>query len=460
MRTRVFLLLSVVCVSAWGTDSRFFRVGCPEGDVPANLSIVSDEWGELFLEFDTVDQSSYAIEATSRLDSFSVWGVVASVTGDGGRVKAPTAQRWSRTFGGSLGDQGNCVCQLPDGCYVLAGATGSYGESTDVYLVKINEAGTELWSRTLGGTGNDWANSIRPTSDGGYIMAGGTYSYGEGISDVYLLKADENGDEVWKNTFGGESDDRAECVRPTSDGGYIVAGITQSFGAGEYDFYLVKSDQDGEEMWTRTFGGSAEDQARCVQQTSDGGYVVAGMSRSFDPVGYSDCLLVKTDASGNEVWTKNLGGSGNEEAYSVQQTSDGGYIVAGLTTSFGAGFADMYLLKTDGNGNQVWYNWFGGTRRDEAYSLQQTSDGGYILAGRTESTGAGDYDVYLVKTRSDGTEVWSRTFGGSGRDLAYSVCQTFDGGYILTGYTCSFDVAVSDMYVIKADRDGNAPLPE
>jgi hypothetical protein len=460
MRKSIGLVLCLVYVSAWGTDSRFFRVGCVEGEPPANIAITSDESGALLLEFDTVDQSNYTIQATSRLESFPVWGVVASVTGDGGRAKAPTAQRWSRTFGGALGDQGNCVCQLPDGCYVLAGGTDSYGEGGDVYLVKVTGSGTEVWSRTLGGTSADWANSIRPTSDGGYIMAGVTYSYGEGIGDAYLLKADENGYEVWKNTFGGELDDRAECVGLTSDGGYIVAGYTESFGAGEYDFYLVKADQDGQEMWTKTFGGSADDQAKCVQQTSDGGYILAGMSRSFDPAEYSDCLLVRTDSDGNEIWSKNLGGSSNEEAHWVQQTSDGGYIVAGLTTSFGAGLTDVYLLKTDENGNQVWHNWLGGSGREEAYCVQQTSDGGYILAGRTTSTGAGEYDVYLVKTRSNGSEVWSRTFGGTGRDLAYSVCQTFDGGYILTGYTCSFDAAVSEMYVIKTDGDGNAPLPE
>ena len=460
MKTTVFLLLFVACLSAWGVEWRFFRVGCLEGDAPANLSIASDESGEIFLQFDTVDQFTYVLEAAARLDSSAAWGLFASATGDGGQVKLPSAQRWSRTFGGALGDQANDVCQTSDGGYMVTGGTSSFGAGgTDVYLIKLNESGAVLWTKTLGGSDEDTAISIQPTSDGGYVLAGMTGSYGAGASDAYLVKVDAAGNQIWKNTFGGSNQDLANSAEQTSDGGYILTGRTETFGAGGSDVYLIKTDENGAEMWSKTFGGSDFDCAYSVQQTAGGGYVVGGFSRSFDPSGYSDCLLIKTDGNGTEVWTKVLGApGGNEEAHCVQQTSDGGYILAGLTTSFGES-VDMYLIKTDGDGNRLWHTTFGGTARDEASCVQETSDGGYILAGRTESFGAGDYDVYLVKTRSDGTPVWSKTFGGTGRDQGYSVRQAFDGGYIVTAYTFSFGAQVSDAYVIKTDRDGNAPLP-
>lgn len=373
-----------------------------------------------------------------------------------------TAQRWSGTFGGALGDQANDVCQTPDGGYIVAGATSSFGAGgTDIYLIKVNESGGLVWSKTLGGSDEDTAISIRPTSDGGYILGGMTGSYGAGAGDAYLVKVDATGNEVWKNTFGGSNHDWANSVQQTSDGGYILAGYTETFGAGGTDVYLVKADENGDEMWSKTFGGGAYDCAYSVQQTADGGYVPGGFSRSFDPPGYSDCLLIKTDEDGNEVWTKVLGVPGGyEEAQCMQQTSDGGYILAGYTQRPGAQSVDMYLLKTDENGNKLWDTTFGGSARDEANCVQQTSDGGYVLAGRTESFGAGDDDVYLVKTRSDGTRVWSRTFGGNRREQTYSVRQTFDGGYMVTAYTFSFGAQVSDAYVIKTDGDGNAPLPK
>jgi hypothetical protein len=458
MKMTIVVLLLFPCVFASGSEARFFRVGCLEGDVPANVSIASDVSGQVFLEFDTVDQSVYFLQAAARLDSSPVWGKVVSLTGDGGRMKLATAQRWRKTFGGALGDHANGVCCTSDGGYLLAGAAYSYDPESAAYLVRLDETGHDVWSKTFGGSSTDWATSVRQTPDGGCVLAGITYSYGVGGGDVYLVKIDENGNEVWKSTFGGEGYDSAECVRLTADGGYILAGNTNSFGNGGYDFYLVKADENGGEMWSKTFGGAADDSAYSVQQTADGGYILAGYSRSFDPSEYSDCLLIKTYPDGTEDWSSVLGAQGaNEEAHSVLQTSDGGYILAGLTYDFGAGSSDMYLVKTYPNGDRDWHTSFGGTSNDEAYCIRQTSDGGYILAGRTKSFGAGEYDVYLVKARSDGTMIWSNTFGGSSRDQAFGVAQTFDGGYIVGGYTMSFGAGVSDMYVIKTDREGQSP---
>jgi hypothetical protein len=187
-----------------------------------------------------------------------------------------------------------------------------------------------------------------------------------------------------------------------------------------------------------------------VQQTSDGGYILAGFTDSFG-AGINDAWLIKTDANGNKVWDKTFGGSGGDVALAVQQTSDGGYILAGVTTSYGTGNEDAWLIKTDANGNEVWDATFGGSNYDETYAVQQTSDGGYILAGGTYSFGAGNNDAWLIKTDANGNKVWDKTFGGSGGEVALAVQQTSNGGYILAGATSG------GAWLIKTDGNGNAP---
>jgi hypothetical protein len=206
---------------------------------------------------------------------------------------------------------------------------------------------------------------------------------------------------ILNKTFGGEGVDWARAVQQTSDGGYILAGMTSSFGAGHYDVWLIKTDVDGNMLWEKTFGGSSYDEAYAVQQTSDGGYILAGYTASFG-AGFNDAWLIKTDADGNKVWDKTFGGINDDWAEAVQQTSDGGYILAGVTTSFGAGHADAWLIKTDANGNIVWDKTLGGSMGDYAYAVQQTSGGGYILAGETHSFGAVNGDVWLIKTDAFG----------------------------------------------------------
>jgi len=263
----------------------------------------------------------------------------------------------------------------------------------------------------------------------------------------------------WERTYGGSSLDRGESVAQTSDGGYIVAGYTDSFGAGGSDFYLVKTDVAGDTIWTRTYGGSSGDYGWSVEQTSDGGYIVAGYTNSFG-AGLADVYLVKTDAVGDTIWTRTYGGSDYDEGYSVAQTSDGGYIVAGYTESFGAGYYDVYLVKTDSDGDTIWTRTYGGSSYDEGSSVAQTSDGGYIIAGRTGSFGAGSWDVYLVKTDGLGDTIWTRTYGGSSGDYGCSVAQTSDGGYIVAGGTYSFGAGESDFYLVKTDSLGYTGIEE
>jgi hypothetical protein len=353
---------------------------------------------------------------------------------------------WETTFGGSGWDSGSSVQQTSDGGYIIVGNTKPFGSNIgDVYLIKTDAAGNEVWSNTFGGSEDDYGRSVQQTSDGGYIIAGATYSYGAGSADVYLIKTDSDGNEVWSKTFGGSGYDDGWSVQQAIDGGYIIAGNTLSFGAGASDVYLIKTDAIGNDIWSKTFGGSDGDWGRSVQQTNDNGYIIAGITYSFGPSNISDVYLIKTDSSGNEVWSTTFEGNGSAGGESVQQTRDGGYIVTGKDDTPSG---DLYLIKTDISGNEVWSNTFGGSEDDYGRSVQQTSDGGYIIAGATYSYGAGGADAYLIKTDSDGNEVWSKTFGGSGYDYVESVQQTNDGGYIIAGSTGSFGAGNYDVYLI------------
>ncbi len=206
--------------------------------------------------------------------------------------------------------------------------------------------------------------------------------------------------------------------------------------------------------WERTFGGKKSDAGYSVQQTSDGGFILVGMTESFG-AGYQDLWLIKTDAEGQMIWQRTFGGSEGDVGLSVQQTSDGGFILLGGTVSFGAGeTSDFWLIKTDAEGQMVWQRTFGGNDWDIGVSFQQTSDGGFILLGGTESFGAGDYDFWLIKTDAEGQMVWQRTFGGSNWDVGLSVQQTSDGGFILLGETRSFGAGETDLWLIKTDAEG------
>jgi hypothetical protein len=356
----------------------------------------------------------------------------------------------TRTFGGMYDDRGYSVQQTQDCGYIVAGSTSSYGEgSGDVWLVKTDAAGHVTWGRNFGGAGTAWGHSVQQTRDGGYIVAGTTWPFGGSFYDVWLLKTDASGDTIWTRTFGGANYDEGYSVQQTRDGGYIITGVIDSPGEGRFDVLLVKTDGTGNEVWSRTFGGAQNDYGHSVQQTRDGGYIVAGGTGSYG-AGSADVWLIKTDANGDTVWTRTYGGVEHEDGRSVQQTQDGGYIIAGQTCSYGAGDGDLWLVKTDAKGDTVWTGTFGGTKLDWGSSAQQTQEGGYIVAGTTGSYGAGD-DVWLVKTDANGGMVWSRTFGGANLDWGNSVQQTQDGGYITVGYS---GAGAYDVLLIKTDAEG------
>ena len=312
--------------------------------------------------------------------------------------------------------------------------------------------GIEQWNRTYGGPYIDWDCSVQQTSDGGYIICGITNSFGNGDFDIWLIKTNSSGDSLWSKTFGGADHDLGYSVQQTTDGGYIIVGNTESYGNGDTDVWLIKTDSSGDSIWSKTFGGADDDLGYSVQQTIDGGYIITGSTWSFSN-GDNNLYMIKTDDNGDSLWTKTFGEQYEDLGYSIKQTTDAGYIVAGITVSSFIGGHDLYIIKTDENGDSLWTKTFGGADYDLGYSVQQTIDGGYIIAGSTESYGNGGFDVWLIKTDSSGDSLWTKTFGGAHNDKGYSVQQTIDGGYIICGSTNSFKIGY--IYLIKTDGNGN-----
>lgn len=363
---------------------------------------------------------------------------------------------WTRTYGGASSDYGYSIRQTLDGGYIITGSTFSFGEgSYDAYYLKTDASGEVDWVRTYGGTGTDHGTSVRQTLDGGYIIAGYTNTSGAGDYDFLLAKTDSAGYVDWAYTYGGAADDRARCVQQTlPDSGYIIVGYTESFGAGGRDVFVVRTDASGGLLWGKPYGGTDWDEAKCIGCTfPDSGYIIVGTTSSFG-AGMDDVYLIKTDSNGDTLWTRTFGGAAADYGYQVSQTlADSGYIIIGNTYSLGAGDSDIYLVKTDGQGDMLWTRTFGGTSVEYGYSIQETyPEAGYIIAGSTRSFGEGNYDAYIIKTDGLGWPIWTRTYGGTAYDDGYAVCQTApDSGYVVAGSTRSFGAGAYDVYVIKTE---------
>ncbi len=363
-------------------------------------------------------------------------------------VRADTCRRFCIAIGGPDDDHAMSMIQTGDEGYVLAGYTRSYGQgSYDLYVLKLDKNGHLQWTRTIGGPNLDYGYSLIQTIDRGVAIAGYTNSYGQGGYDAYVVKLDSIGNLLWTRTIGDTNWNVAYSLVQTSDAGFAIAGYTWQ---GVYDVFVAKLDSAGHIQWTRSIGGSQHDRGHAIIQTSDGGYAIVGVTMSFG-AGDEDVYVFKLDSSGNLQWARSIGGPNQDIGRAIIQTFDRGYAIVGYTTSYGQGNWDVYVVKLDSSGNLQWTRTVGGPSWDYGYAIVQTSDGGLLIAGETSSYGAGSFDIYVIKLDSTGHLLWTKTIGGPGADRGYAILQSRQGSYAIAGYTTSYGQGNNDIYVVLLD---------
>jgi len=392
-------------------------------------------------------------------------------------IPPPSAPQFNNVYNGY---NSFSIARSHDGGYVIAGLT-NYDSSThgllDAWVAKLDKDGTKLWQKTIGGSNYDDANFITTTLDGGYIMAGFSYSNdgdasgNHGIGDAWVVKLDGEGRIIWQKSLGGYAGDVAHSVAATRDGGYIIACETGSFSGdvsgnhGVNDGWVVKLDKDGNILWQKALGGSDFDTFYSIAESPDGGYIAAGDTRSDDGDvsgyhGVNDGWVVKLDKDGNKLWQKTLGGANADGIKSIIVTPDGGYMTAGITKSNDGdvsgnhGEGDAWIVKLDKDGNILWQKALGGSDWETAYSVASTPDGNYVIAASTRSNdgdvsgfhgGDGD-DAWVVKLDKDGNKLWQKVLGGSAADVASSIITALNGGYVIAGDTRSNDGDISGSH--------------
>ena len=399
----------------------------------------------------SIDQTSdkgFIITGTTSSYGSGNWELWLIRTDQTGNLK------WQKTYDLGKSSHGSSVKIISDDNYLITGSTEAYNtDHSDFLLIKTDNSGNIQWNISFGRNEDDKGYFIQELSNGGYIITGSTKSHGAGDADIWLLKLHGDGKLRWEKTFGSTEYDKGRCVQQTSDYGLIILGTTNSFGAGKSDLWLIKTDNDGNEEWNKTYGGNNSDYAGSVRETLDGGFIIVG-SKFMYGGGKMDVWLIKTNSSGIIEWNKTFGGSVYDYGWSVQETTDEGYIIAGATSSYGKGIYDIWVIKTDKDGNKEWEKFIGGKDIDSCSSVLQTTDGGYIIVGETRSYSSGNSDIWLIKLNSSGVKKWDKTFGGSGNDSGSSVWETRDGGYIIAGITESVNNN-SDIWLIKTDFNGS-----
>jgi hypothetical protein len=363
----------------------------------------------------------------------------------------PPDTAWTRAYGGPNVDVGAMVKSTPDGGYLIIGWSYSFGSGgSDLYLIRTDSVGNEQWARTYGGPSNDGGDACVMTSDTCYLIAGLTYSFGAGGSDVWIVKIDPAGDTLWTKVYGGQFDDVASAVQRTSDGNYIIAGRT-------YDpvllneIFLLKVDESGDTIWTRSFGTNGDEYCYSLKETNAHDFIMCGRREAFGAAEY-DVFLAKSDSTGNLLWLKSYGGHQNDYGYSVQNAPNNGYLIAGHTRSFGAGNWDVYLIRTDSLGDTLWTRTYGGSQPDEAFCIERIQSG-FVIAGASYSYGAGLSDMYVLRVSDLGDTLWTATYGGDDEDWAYDAMKTQDSAFAIVGYSESFGPGYVDVYLVKTEAD-------
>ena len=361
---------------------------------------------------------------------------------------------FEKYYGGIFDEYGHSVLQTNDNGYIICGNTTSFGAGgEDVYVIKTDEMGSVQWIKTYGGSNQEHGYFISPINDNCFIVAAEYNNYSNNISQAYILKINALGDTIWTKKYSGLNTAIARCVFQTNDSNYILCGATRASSSVEYDGFLMKITEAGDIIWAKTFGGTGRDWFYDLKQTTDGGYIMCGATNSFG--NGTDFYVVKTNVFGDSLWTRHYDLPKYNASYSIIQNNDGSFFIGGVTVdATGFDIADIQLIKINSIGDTIWTKKYGGSDSDNGCSLAHSSDNGIIVCGWTESFGSGNSDIYLFKIDSAGTMLWSQTFGGNNYEVGYSVQETSDFGFILVGYTQSFGAGEADIYMIKTDSEG------
>lgn len=366
--------------------------------------------------------------------------------------EAPASSTWARAIGGAGSDDVWGFEQTSDGGWILAGETKSFGSRDyDAWVLKLDRAGAIQWQQRYGGNATDSVGfgprCVRQTADGGYVVVGLTKSYGAGDFDGWIIRLDVTGAVLWQKTLGGAQSDGLHAVDLTPDGGIVCAGYTSLGNGGAW---VVRLSPSGAILWQRSYGSAGVYSMDC---TSDGGYFLVGIEFA-DSQSYADIWCLRLDPSGNRRWERRLGGPDEDWGVDGQQTRDGGFVVVGWTSSYGAGGDDVWVVKLSSSGNPVWQFAYGGTDYERPWAVRQTRDGGFVVVGETYSFGNGDGDGWILRLSANGTVKWQISHGGSLWDSFAGVCQNADGSYTMVGYTQSFSYGRDDAFVLQVPADG------
>ena len=368
---------------------------------------------------------------------------------------------FNNTFGDASYDYGRSLIELNDGGYLIAGNTSLLGDNySNALLIKIDHTGKEMWKRDYTFSSVDRLNMVKELQDGSLVAAGFTMSSTNYSKDIFVIKTDAQGNLEWQRSYGDAQDETANSIDISIGGGFIISGEVINENTGFSLCYLIKIDNEGELDWSNTFGGSQNDNGLSVISTNDAGFAITGMTRSLGD-NNGEVWLLKVNSNGEMEWERTYGGDDTEYGRTIQQTVDGGYIIIGQTESFGLGYNDAYLIKTDSQGNEIWSQTFGGQGTDQGRQVVNTLDEGYLISGYTDSFGTlGGFNFWLVKANSLGELEWQRFYGKQGDDRGLSGIQTSDGGYAIAGYTNSGTSSGSDILFIKTDDNGSAEFDQ
>jgi len=377
-------------------------------------------------------------------------------------VKGNGEEKWIKTYDFSYFDSGKKVFQTNDGGYIVLGIKTRFLDTDyQIFLLKTDNLGNKIWEKTFGGEEWDKAGSIKQTSDGGYIITGYTNSFGTGYSDIWLIKTDSEGNKLWDKTFGfADSNESGQEIIELDDGGFVILGSI-IFGDifnhldpdYNHDIWLIKTDSNGEMIWDYKYDRDDQDVGSVIHQLDDGGYIIGGDTGSLDIPGYSDILLIKTDRQGEVVWDKTFSKNDHDYGECLQITSDGGFLIQGNSYELGDIWYNIWVIKTDSDGEILWDTSFGDNGFDWGNYMQLTADGGFVITGYSVEF-ISKANGFLIKADSLGEQEWIKIYDRSRNDFINFVQQTSDGGYILTGSVDSVPLR-SDVWLIKTDAEGN-----